>query len=161
MCVNTRYINSTRGTSSFLFLLILYVASIKSSDKQDILRSSFSFHFFFLMNICQVPHLEIISHKHFTMATIALLSASEQTRCAVVASNFWMSDCSSTLSILTNHKSGSCALWLLHGRCHVKLLLSRCMFCTHHTAMYQFTVSVTFFEAAYVGLWVITFYYLQ
>ena len=32
-------------------------------------------------------------------------------------------------------------IWLLHGWCYVKLLLSRCMFCVHHTTNHQFTAS--------------------
>ena len=34
------------------------------------------------------------------------------------------------------------ALWLLHGWCHVKLLLSRRRLCVHHSTIHQFTVSV-------------------
>ena len=33
-------------------------------------------------------------------------------------------------------------IWLLHGWCHVKLLLSRCTFCMHHTNMHRFSVSL-------------------
>ena len=35
-----------------------------------------------------------------------------------------------------------CAIWLLHGWCHEKLLLSRSKFC-HHTTRQQFTVSLS------------------
>ena len=43
----------------------------------------------------------------------------------------------------------SSAVWLLHGWCHMKLLLSQCTFCVHHTTMYQFSVAL--FKAIYVG----------
>ena len=38
---------------------------------------------FIYNNICPVPHLQM-SPKSFTMATIALFSAAEQTHCALV-----------------------------------------------------------------------------
>ena len=38
---------------------------------------------FFYMNTCRVPHLEI-NPERFTVATIALFSASKQTQCALV-----------------------------------------------------------------------------
>ena len=33
-------------------------------------------------------------------------------------------------------------VWLLHGWCRVKLLMSWCTFCVHHTTMHQFTASL-------------------
>ena len=48
------------------------------------------------------------------------------------------------LILLSNNPSKWCtdsAVWLLHGWCKVKLVLSRCMFCVHHTTMHQFTES--------------------
>ena len=60
-----------------------------------------------------------------------------------------MSDCSCTQRVLNIHRSGSGVVWLLHGWCHVKLLLTRRKLCVHHTTMHQFTVSL--FEATYVG----------
>ena len=38
---------------------------------------------FLYMNTCRVPHLEI-NPERFTVATIALFSASKQTQCALV-----------------------------------------------------------------------------
>ena len=94
----------------------------------------------FCMNTCWAPHFEM-SHKPFTMATLTLFSASEQIHCTLVIRN-WMSDCSFTQHTLNIHRSSYNAFWLLHGWCHMKLLLSRHTFCIHHTAMCQFTVSL-------------------
>ena len=41
------------------------------------------FFFVVFMSTCRAPHLEM-SPKSFTMATVALFSASEQTHCALV-----------------------------------------------------------------------------
>ena len=51
-----------------------------------------------------------------------------------------MSDCSFIPCTLNISQSGYGTVWLLHGRCHMKLLPSRCKFCVHHTTMHQFTL---------------------
>ena len=73
--------------------------------------------------------------KYFTVAAIALFSASEHTHCALVV-------CVSESMTVGSHRvenidqSGYIALWLLNGWCHVKLLLRRRTFCAHHTTMH-------------------------
>ena len=91
------------------------------------------------MNTCWAPHHEM-SPKHFTVVTIALFSASEQTQCALVVCHL-KSVTHLTQHILNIHRSGDNAVWLLHGQCYVKLLLSLCTFCGHHTTKHQFTAS--------------------
>ena len=91
------------------------------------------------MNTCWAPHHEM-SPKHFTVVTIALFSASEQTQCALVVCHL-KSVTHLTQHILNIHRSGDNAVWLLHGQCYVKLLLSQCIFCGHHTTKHRFTVS--------------------
>ena len=85
----------------------------------------------FYMNTCWAPHFEM-SPKPFTMATLTLFSASEQIHCALVVGD-WMSDCSFTQHTLNIYRSSYNAFWLLHGWCHIKLLLSWHTFCIHHT----------------------------
>ena len=52
---------------------------------------------FYYMNTCWAPHLEM-SPKYFTMATMALLSAFEQTQCAP---NIWNRMTASVLNMCT------------------------------------------------------------
>ena len=70
-----------------------------------------------------------------------LLSSSSWGVCSQVICISEMSDCSLTQHILNIHQSGSSALWLLHGWCHMKLLLCQPKFCAHHARMHQFTLS--------------------
>ena len=63
----------------------------------------------------------------------ALVSALEQTHCTVVTCDSeWV-----TASKWCTYST----IWLLHGWCHVRLLLSWHMFCVHHITMHEFTVS--------------------
>ena len=84
-----------------------------------------------------------MSPKRFTMAAtrhcsllwsrpIALRSFATVIKWLAFPTSFWISTKWCTSS----------AVWLLHGWCHMKLLLSQCAFCVHHTTMYQFTVSL-------------------
>ena len=86
--------------------------------------------------------------KYFTMATIALFSASEQAHCALVV-------CVSESMTVASHRvqnvdqSGYITLWLLNGWCHVKLLLRRRKFCAHHTTMHCVCVLLLFTMSLY------------
>ena len=57
---------------------------------------------------------------------------------------FWMSDCIVFLVFFLAHFSipSDSTISLLHGWGHVKLLLSQCQFCVHHTIKHQFTMSL-------------------
>ena len=74
-----------------------------------------------LTSLAQTPTLKCWSTDHVYIY-ISLFSASKQIHCALATSN-WMSDCRVTKF---------CLVWLLHGWCHVKLLLSWHTFCVHH-----------------------------
>ena len=73
---------------------------------------------------------------------VALFPALKQTHCTLVTCNSeWVTAVSAFLKI---HWSGvlTALLSLLHGWCHMKLLLSLCIFCVRHTTMHHFTVSL-------------------
>ena len=88
-------------------------------------------------------------HKVFTHVVVrflykALFSALEQTHCVLscVILNGW-------LSLFVVHFEY--AIWLLGGRCHMKLLPSQHTFCVHHTANNHAPAdSVTSFQATYI-----------
>ena len=76
--------------------------------------------------------------------TVVLYSTLEQTRCYSCCMWFWMSDGSLSKCVF-KYALKWCtysAVWLLQGWCHMKLLLSQCIVCVHHTPMHQFTVSL-------------------
>ena len=55
-----------------------------------------------------------------------LFSAVKKTHCALVVCD-WMGDCSVVAQCISNvHWSGNSTVWLLHGWCHLKLLLCQC-----------------------------------
>ena len=57
--------------------------SKKSSHTHARIKTANAKLYFIFVNTCWAPHLEM-SPERFTMATIALFSASEQTSCALV-----------------------------------------------------------------------------
>ena len=62
--------------------------------------------------------------------------------CAQVVCNSKWETVALHCAFLNVHCSGYCAVRLLNGWCHVKLLPSRRKFCVHHTTMHRFTVSL-------------------
>ena len=90
-------------------------------------KSSFIY-YFICLNTCRVPHLEM-SPWRFTMATIVLFPASENTHCALVV-------CDTEWVTAALHS----AFWTAAKV--VTVLPSWCKFCVHHTTMHQFTVSL-------------------
>ena len=94
----------------------------------------------FYLNTYQAPRLEM-SPKHFTTATIALVTSSEHIHCPPVVCNSKYVT-SFTQHVLNSHRSGHSAVWLLNSWCHMKLLLSWHTFRGHHATMHQFTLSL-------------------
>ena len=97
---------------------------------------------FFNMKTCWAPHLEISPNGVSEWWLYgAILGFQADSLPLVICDTEWVTVALHS-AFFSIHWSGYSAVWLLLGRCHVKLLLSHCMFCLHHTAMHQFTVSL-------------------
>ena len=83
----------------------------------------------YFMGTCRAPQIEL-SPKRFTMAAMALFSASKQTHfIQFVCDSEWVTVALHSffffffllfLSFFNIHRSGYSAVWLLHGWCHVR-----------------------------------------
>ena len=97
--------------------------------------------FYFCVNTCQAPHLRM-NPKHFTVPSVALFSASQQSQCAAVGCNSEWVTVVLHCTFFNTHWSDVLNYLVVNGWYHIKLLPSWCMFCVHHTAKHQLTVSV-------------------
>ena len=94
-----------------------------------------SFWSYIFLNFCVYGYLSNTSSQVsclcFTVANMwrcfLLLS---DTSCSSHTVQLWISDCSFVQCISI--------AWLLHDRCHIKLLPSQRTFCVHHTTLHQF-----------------------
>ena len=127
------------GYQSYLYF---FIYSLGNQDKLYCIVCLYLVFYFISMNTCWAPHREM-SPRRFTMAAIALFSASEQTHCALIVcdskwvtvslhSVFWLA-----AEVVTVLVSCYIACW-----CHVTLLPSQQKFSVYHTAMHQITVSL-------------------